>query len=178
MSLLDIILIVILFIGFLLGFKDGFVRKIIGLIGFGAAVYLSITFASQFGRTLESFTGIEFYLAQIFAGFLIFIGVMVITAVVKRVIHPFDKVNNLINQLLGGIFGVIQILFFLSAILYILHIFDFPNEKTADNSLLYKSVYSVIPETINYLNNYTTDSKKIIKEYIKDKDSLNVTDSI
>lgn len=177
MSLIDIILIVLLLIGFLLGFKDGFVRKIIGLAGFALAVYLSIKFADPVGKSLEEITGIEFYMAQILAGFLIFILIIFITAIIKRVVHPFDKVNNIINQLLGGIFGIIQILFFLSAVLYILNIFNVPDEESKKSSLLYKSVYNIIPLTINYLKNYTDDSKKIIKDYIKDKDSINVNDS-
>lgn len=177
MSLIDIILIAFLLIGFILGFKDGFVRKIIGLAGFALGIYLAIKFANPFGKSLEEVTGIEFYLAQILAGFLIFIVIILITAVIKRIVHPFDKVNNIINQLLGGIFGVIQMLFFLSAILFLLNIFEVPDEESKNSSILYKSVYSIIPHTINYLKNYTEDSKKIIKEYIKDKDSINVNDS-
>ena len=68
MSILDIIIIAIVLIGFVLGYKDGFVRKLIGLIGFVLAVFVAIRFASSFGKIIESITGIEIYLSEIIAG--------------------------------------------------------------------------------------------------------------
>ena len=111
MNLLDIIIILIIFIGFILGFKDGFIRKLIGLIGFGLGIFLSIKFADSLGKILEKLFGIEFYLSEIIAGILIFLFIIFLSSVIKRVVHPFDKVNNLINQITGGIIGAIQILF-------------------------------------------------------------------
>ena len=172
MNLTDIIIIILLAAGFILGFKDGFVRKIIGLIGFCLAIFFAIIFSAKTGRIIESILGIEFYLAEIIGGFSIFVLTIVIFAVIKRIVHPFDKVNNLINQLLGGFVGFVQILFFISAALYLLNIFNIPGNKTKKDSLLYYGVYSVLPKTIDYFKAYTPNSKKLIKEYIKDKDSV------
>ena len=38
------------------------------------------------------------YLANIVSGLLIFIAIMFIFSILKRVIHPFDKVNNLLGK--------------------------------------------------------------------------------
>ena len=172
MNLIDIIIIILLAAGFILGFKDGFVRKIIGLIGFFLAIILAIIFSAKTGKLFESIFGIEYYLAEIIGGFAIFVVTIVIFSVIKRIVHPFDKVNNLINQLLGGFVGFVQILFFISAALYLLNIFEIPGKETKKNSLLYYGVYGVLPATIDYLKTYTPNSKKLIKEYIKDKDSV------
>lgn len=172
MILFDIIIVISLIIGFILGYKDGFVRKLIGLIGLAVAVFLAIIFASPVGRFLESATGIEFYLAEILAGASIFLITMILISFLKRVVHPFDRVNNLINQLLGGTVGVIQVLFFLSAVFVILKIFDIPDEKTSKSAVIYPIVYKAIPTTIDYLQQYTPDSRKIIKDYIIEKDSI------
>ncbi len=172
MSILDIIILVIVFIGFILGYKDGFIRKLIGLIGFILAVFVAVKFASSFGKIIESITGIEIYLSQIMAGIIIFLVVIFIFAVLKRYIHPFDKVNNFVNQLIGGLIGAIQILFFISAFLIILNIFSVPSEKSKDNSLFYYKTYGVIPATIEYVKQYKAKPKEIIKDYIRDKDTL------
>lgn len=172
MNFIDVIIVILLLVGFILGFKDGLVRKIIGLLGFGLAIFLAIIFSSNLGRVIESIFGIEFYLSEIIGGFTIFCATIIIFAVIKRIVHPFDKVNNLINQLLGGLVGFIQILFFISAVLYLLNIFNFPDTKNKNGSLFYYGVYAVLPKTINYLKKFTPDSKKLIKEYIKDKDSV------
>lgn len=170
MLILDIIIVVALLVGFILGYKDGFIRKLIGLIGLAVAIYLAVLFASPVGRLVESTLGIEFYLSEIIGGAVIFLLIMIIIAIIKRVVHPFDKVNNVLNQILGGAVGLIQVLFFLSAVFIIMKIFDFPGEKTAKSSFVYRPVYSVIPKTIDYLQEYTPDSRKIIQDYINEKD--------
>ena len=172
MSILDIILIVIILIGFILGFKDGFVRKLIGLIGFALAIFLAITFAFSLGKIIESITGIEIYFSEIMAGIIIFLVVIFIFSVIKRFVHPFDKVNNLVNQVIGGFVGGIQILFFLSAILIILNIFNMPDKESQNNSFLYEKVFNIIPATIQLLSKYEAEPKKMIKDYIRDRDTL------
>ena len=173
MNLIDVVIFIIAFIGFILGFKDGFIRKIIGFTGFILAVILAINFASGLGRYMDNVLGIEYYLSELIAGAVIFAGTIILFAVLKRVIHPFDKVNNIINQVVGGVIGLIQILFFLSAALYILNIFSVPSDNAKKSSLIYSQVYNIIPGTINLLSDYTPDAKKKIKDYINDKDTLN-----
>ena len=102
MLILDIIIVVALLVGFILGYKDGFIRKLIGLIGLAVAIYLAVVFASPVGRLVESTLGIEFYLSEIIGGAVIFLLIMIIIAIIKRVVHPFDKVNNVLNQILWG----------------------------------------------------------------------------
>lgn len=159
-------------IGFILGFKDGFIRKLVGLIGFVIAVVAAVFFAGKLGLLIESFFGIEYYMAEIIGGLIIFFSIITIFMFLKRVIHPFDKVNNLINQILGGIVGSIQILFFLSAIFIIVNVFDLPDKNTRQNSIFYQTTHSVIPLTIQYLSNYTPQPRKIIEDYINEKDTL------
>jgi len=43
MNYIDYILIAIILIGFILGYKDGLVRKVIGLLGLVVAIFLAIT---------------------------------------------------------------------------------------------------------------------------------------
>jgi membrane protein required for colicin V production len=170
LNILDVIIAAFIIMGFILGFKDGFVRKIIGLAGFILATYLSIKLAASFGRTIESVFKIEFYFAEIIAGIIIFLLIILITSIVKRVVHPFDKVNNTINQLIGGVVGIFQMLFFLSAVFLILNVFNQPGEKLTSKSYFHGKVLNIIPSVINYVKNYTPETKKIIKDYINDKD--------
>ncbi|HZW39367.1 MAG TPA: CvpA family protein [Ignavibacteriaceae bacterium] len=172
MDILDIIIIVLVIIGFILGFKDGAIRKVIGFIGFIAAIYLAISFAGVLGPVMQSVFSIEeYYLAEIIAGIIIFVLIIVVTALIKRIVHPHDKVNNKINQIIGGAMGIFQILFFLSAVLFLLNIFDVPNTKTRSNSLFYKPVYGIIPKAVDVIKKVSTDPKLKIKQYIRDKDT-------
>lgn len=172
MTILDFIIIGIFLIGFILGYKDGFVRKIIGFIGFVLAIILAAIFYTKLGVIIESFLRLEIYLAKIVAGIIIFIIVMFVFSILKRVIHPFDKVNNFLNQILGGAIGAVQILFFLSAVFFLLNVFDVPGKKTTDSSVFYSKIYSILPLTIDYLDNYTPKTKEILQDYINEKDTL------
>ena len=172
MNLVDALILIGVLVGFILGFKDGFVRKLIGITGFVVAIFCAVYLSGNLGIMIENAFQIEFYLSEIIAGILIFFGIIIIFTIIKRVVHPFDKVNNLINQLVGGIVGVIQILYFLSALFLIMNIFNFPNEESRKSSVFYNNTFKIIPLTIDYLSTYTPQPKQIIKDYIERKDSL------
>lgn len=169
MNYLDIIFFIFIAIAFILGFKDGFVRKLIGLVGFVLAVFLSIKFSHQAGIIVQNILGIEAYLSEIIGGFSIFIFIIVLTSVIKRVVHPFDKVNNLINRIVGGVTGVLQIIFFISAVLALLNIFGFPAEKERKASLLYEPFAAVIPKVVNYIQ---ADASTQLRNLILEKDTI------
>jgi membrane protein required for colicin V production len=172
LSPLDVIIILAAVTGFILGFKDGFIRKLVGIIGFVVAVILVALFSDDLGRAVENIFGMEFYLAEMTAGAAIFLGVILLFTLLKRVIHPFDKVNNLVNQIVGGFIGLTQIMFFVSAVFLIMNVFSIPSKETQQSSKLYKETSQLIPVTIDLLGKYTPDTKKIIKNYINEKDTL------
>lgn len=171
MNIIDILIVVALLIGFILGYKDGFLRKLIGFVGFILAIVFAALFKDSFGLFIEKHFDIEYYFAEILAGILIFFTTILIFSILKRIIHPFDKINSLLNKLVGGFIGGLQILFFVSAIFLFLDIFDFPEEKTKKNSVFYEQTYSVVPSTFNLIKGYTPDTEKIIKDFINEKDS-------
>jgi membrane protein required for colicin V production len=171
LNFIDILIFIACIIGFILGFKDGFIRKLIGILGLAIAVVFALNFSGALGKSIESVLNIELYLAEIIAGASIFLATISIFSVIKRVVHPFDKVNDIINQIIGGVIGVIQVIFFASAVLLILNVFNFPEKKTAAESYLYNPVYSLIPATIDFLGGYTPQTKKLIKDYINEKDT-------
>ncbi|OGU83278.1 MAG: hypothetical protein A2279_06330 [Stygiobacter sp. RIFOXYA12_FULL_38_9] len=152
--------------------KDGFVRKLIGSLGFFLAIFLGIMLSDSLGSILNKMFGMEKYLAEILGGLVIFLLVIMITSILKRVIHPFDKVNNMMNRLTGGVVGVIQIVFFVSAALYLLHIFKVPSEKDQAKSISYSTLYKLLPKTIDYIGEYAPNPKTSIKELIIEKDSI------
>jgi len=171
-NILDIIIFAVFLIGFALGYKDGIVRKIIGIVGLALAIYLSAKYAESFGNILARMTNIENYFAKIISALLIFFTIITVFSLIKRVVHPFDKVNNLINQLLGAVIGSAQLLFFLSAVFFILSMFGLPQDSTTKGSVFYKTIYNVLPETVNLLNDYTPEPKKFFDNYSKEDNPL------
>jgi membrane protein required for colicin V production len=171
LNYLDLIIVLVFLIGFILGYKDGLVRKLIGLAGFILAIYFAVKLAYGLGKVIENIFDIEFYLAEMIGGIVIFLTIILLASIIKRLVHPHDKVNNFINQLLGGIVGSLQIIFFLSIFLYLLSFFDFPEKEVTDSSLLYTQVYNIIPATVDAVGGYSK-SKQLIRDYINEKDTL------
>jgi membrane protein required for colicin V production len=166
LNFIDYIIIIFFVIGFILGYKDGLIRKLIGLAGILIGIFLAVKFSDAFGKVLTPFFNNEEYLASIIGGFIIFIATVILASIIKRLVHPHDKVNQFVNQISGGIIGSIQILIFLSVLLLVLGVFNFPNEKTASKSLLYRPVYSIVPGTIGFI----IGGKDFIKDFIESRD--------
>lgn len=151
MNYLDYIIAGLILIGFVLGYKDGLVRKIIGLAGIILGIFLAVKLSARFGKFVAPALDNEAGLSEVISGVLIFMLCVLAASIIKRLVHPHDKLNKFLNQLLGGITGTVQITFFISGFLLFLSIFSFPKTEDTKNSLLYNSVYSIMPETIDFM---------------------------
>jgi len=50
--------------------------------------------------------------------------------------------------------------------------FGLPQESTTNGSAFYKTIYNVLPETVNLLNDYTPEPKKFFDNYSKGNNPL------
>lgn len=169
MNYIDFILFALLILGFVLGYKDGLIRKVVGLIGIFAGLFLAVRFSETAGKFMAPMFDGEVYFSELAAGVVIFILCIIAASIVKRLVHPHDKVNQLANQLLGGMTGTLQIAFFISCFLLITAVFNFPSKKTAESSLLYATVYNLVPRTVDMF----IGEKKFFRDYIESKDKGN-----
>lgn len=167
MTLLDVVIAIVLIIAVLLGLKDGFVRRMVGTLGIILTIYLMIRFSNPFGEYIFEQFGIELYFASFLAAVFIFFTGFFITAVLKRVIHPFNKFNNVINQLLGGVVSFFQVLFFLSIFLLILRIFNVPSKDTAASSLFYNDVSGFVVYVYDSFGEFTPSTTDYIRSELK-----------
>jgi len=174
LNYVDYTIIALVLIGFILGFKDGLVRKVIGVIGLVVAIVVAFQYSVTVGSFLSPIFDNEENLAEIVAGILIFLFIIFIFSVIKRIIHPADKVNKFLNQILGGLAGALQMLFFISGFLLFLNVFKYPAESTREASFLYTSVYNVIPTTVDFIIGEHSTASDFIRDFIEEKDSINL----
>jgi len=174
LNYIDYILIGVILIGFILGYKDGLVRKLLGLAGLIAAIMLAVNYSGELGEQLAPMFKNELYLAKVISGILIFLGTILLVSILKRMIHPVDKVNKFINQFLGGLAGVLQMVFLLSVFMLLLNFMSFPDEEDQAESILYSSIYSVIPTTIELVAGKDFEAEGFLKDYIDSKNDIKV----
>ncbi|MGE5498866.1 MAG: CvpA family protein [Syntrophothermus sp.] len=151
MNYLDYVIAGILAIGFILGYKDGLIRKIIGVAGIILGIFMAVKFSSKTARVIAPFMDNEDYLAGIVAAVGIFLLAIIAATILKRLVHPHDKVSKFANQLLGGLTGILQVLLLMSGLFLFLNIFSFPGKESSDKSILYTPVSKIMPKAINMI---------------------------
>lgn len=162
MQNIDYIIIIFVIIGFIFGYKEGFLRKVIGISGLVLGVYLAFRLNDYVWPWFLSFFEGDKYLSQIAAGILIYFVVSITSSILKRIVHPFHRFNFIINRILGGIVGSFQMIIYLSIILVLLINFEIPSRKTANKSRYYKKVVKIVPTALNKL----TDTNNTIRETV------------
>ncbi|GAB1442155.1 hypothetical protein MASR2M39_09900 [Ignavibacteriales bacterium] len=173
MNWIDIVVILLTGASFYLGYKEGFIKKVFDIVGFFLGIFLAIKFAGAVGGVYKSVLGVADGSAGIIGGVTIFIFFQILTAIIVKATKIHDKVDHLLNKIVGGFIGAIQVVVFLSAILFFASKLAFPSEITTKNSILYNSVVRVLPGIVDLIiPSGTPGSLKkgsIDKELIKEK---------
>lgn len=151
MSWIDILVILLTGASFYLGYKEGFVKKVFDIVGFFLGIFLAIKFAGAVGGVYKSLFGVADGSSGIIGGVSIFIFFQILTAIIVKATKIHDKVDHLLNKIVGGIIGATQIIIFLSAIFFFASKLSFPSETTTKESFLYKSVVSLLPEIVDVI---------------------------
>lgn len=174
MNYVDYFILFIALVGFLLGFKDGLIRKLIGLVGLIAGIGFAFEFSDDLGKILTPFFNKDEYLANVISGILIFLVIVLTASILKRIVHPLDKVNRFVNQMIGGIIGIIQIIFFLSGFFLFLNIFGVPSQEARKDALLYNTVANIIPVSFDLVIGHRSKASDLFKDLIESKDVNNI----
>jgi len=109
MNWLDAVLLFILTLSVILGFRKGLSRQIVGLVSVVAAIVIGLWTYGLAGGWISHY--ISSKRAANFVGFgLVFIGVMLLGSLIGYVIHKFLKLTGLsfFDRVLGAGFGVLR----------------------------------------------------------------------
>ncbi len=161
MNFLDIILIVILAVAFIAGFRKGLIIELATLAALVLGVWAGFYFSDWVSSLIE--TGFDYHgkYINIISFIIIFIVVIVLMQLLGRAL---TKVVNLtamgfLNKLGGGIFSVLKAAVILSVLIYFMNRFDedrsFIPQESRQNSLLFPLVENIAPVLIPRMEEYT-----------------------
>lgn len=151
MNWIDIVVILVTGASFYLGYREGFIKKVFDIVGFFLGIFLAIKFAGAVGGVYKSLLGVADGSSGIIGGVTIFIFFQILTMVIVKATKIHDKVDHILNKIVGGIIGAVQVIIFLSAILFFTSKLSFPSEKTTKESFLYTGVVKVLPGIIDVI---------------------------
>lgn len=151
MSVLDIVLLALLILGFVRGFIKGLFVEIASLLALLLGIYGSIHFSYFVTNFLEPRVDWNENTINVVAfGVTFLIIILAIIFAGKALTKLADFVMlGFLNKLLGGLFGLIKFGFILSVLLVIFSklnpTFKFVDEKHIDESVLYAPIKATVP---------------------------------
>ena len=162
MNVIDIIILILLAFGGLIGFKKGFTNQLVSLVGIFVIIIFSYLLKNpvsvffynnlpflNFGGIFKDITVINILVYEILAFFIIFVILTLIFKILLKITKVFEKVLKwtiilgIPSKILGGILGVVQNLIYVFIALYILNLptvgFSVVTQSKVANTILNKT---------------------------------------
>lgn len=168
MNVIDIILGVLLLLGFIRGFQKGFIIELAGIVALLAGIFGGLEYGYIAESYLDRWTDWSASGIEIAGFFIVFIGIVILVSIVAKILTTIvhSIALGLINRIFGAVFGVIKTGLF---IFILLLIFDYIN---GDGRLVSETKLedSVVLTTIRELSSTLLPS---LEELLDESDLLN-----
>ena len=165
MNWLDLIIVLIITIPTFFGFRKGFLRKLLGIVGIIIGFILAVRFYIPVSSFIHGIISGNELIIQVIS-FLLIIGIVYGLSVwVSKFMSGMNSGTSLIDKIAGTIFGFLQGLILASVLLVNLSYVNLPGSETRNNSLLYSRVYKVAPAIFDKIISYSPSLAQIYQEY-------------
>lgn len=181
MSVVDIIILIFLAFGALIGFKRGFTRQLVSLLGIFVILILSFMLKNpvsvflynnlpffNFGGIFKDITVLNILVYEVIAFFIVFFVLTLIFKLLLGVTKIFEKILTatiilgIPSKILGAILGIVQNFIYVFIILYILSLPIF-NIGIINNSKIASIILNKTP-ILNKICDETLDVFNEVKE--------------
>jgi uncharacterized membrane protein required for colicin V production len=166
MSTFDIILIVLLALFMLAGWRSGFLKKFIALVCLALSLVLATKYAGELGDEVYGPMGVSGGLATAL-GFVTIVGIIMLIQAVVYHLAIRKLGEGLWNKIAGAVMGVVEGGIILSMTIIFLGIyFHLPSQETKSNSSLYLPVKNLAPQIFDGINALLPESQDFYEEII------------
>ncbi|MDI6804545.1 MAG: CvpA family protein [Bacteroidota bacterium] len=164
---IDIIVFITVLLFILLGYKDGFFRKVFSILSLFIGFIIATKLMGPFGKLIIEWFEFAPYFSYPFAFFAILITVMLIVMLIYRWLGSKGTVLKLINRFGGALLGAAQGLLLMSLALLVLKFVDVPSEETKRDSFMYIHIINVAPKVFDFALTAVPESKTFFEEIEK-----------
>ena len=163
MNITDIAIVIGICLYMLLGFRDGFFKKIFGILGFWGGFIFAILYMDSVSEVIESWFDFSTEVSLVLAFFVILLFVVVIVNLLYRWFGASASENIQIrSRIAGALLGAGQGLVGISLVLVMLSIFDVPSEDDKKGSALYKNTIKIAPLVFDYSTQWIPESRQFV----------------
>lgn len=177
MSIVDIVILILIAFGALLGFKRGFTRELVSLLGIFVILILSFLLKNpisvflynnlpffNFGGMFKDITVLNILVYEVVAFFIVFFVLTIVFRILLKLTKVFEKILTMTiilgipSKILGAILGAIQTVIYVFIVLYILNLptinLDIVKDSKVGNTILNKTpiLTNVCDKTLSVFN--------------------------
>ena len=192
MGIVDIIILIFLAFGALLGFKRGFTRQLVSLVGIFVIIVLSFLFKNpvsvflynnlpffNFGGIFKDITVLNILVYEVIAFFIVFFVLTIIFRILVKITNVFEKILKatiilgIPSKILGAILGVVQNLIYTFIVLYILSLPTFNLTIIKDSK-----VGNLILDKTPILNKIANKTLSVFNQVVELKEEYDTTTNV
>ena len=192
MGIVDIIILIFLAFGALLGFKRGFTRQLVSLVGIFVIIILSYLFKNpvsvflynnlpffNFGGIFKDITVLNVLVYEVIAFFIVFFVLTIIFRILVKITNVFEKILNatiilgIPSKILGAVLGVVQNLIYTFIVLYILSLPTFNLDIIKDSK-----VGNLILDKTPILNKIANKTLSVFNQVVELKEEYDTTTNV
>lgn len=192
MNIIDIIILIFLAFGALLGFKKGFTRELVSFLGIFLILIFSFLLKNpvsiflyknlpfiNFGGTFKDITVLNILLYEVIAFLIVFVILTVIFKILLSITKVFEKILNatiilgIPSKILGALIGIIHYIVYVFIAMYILSLPVF-NLSIVKESKIGNMILDKTP----ILTNICDDTLEVFNEIMELKDEYLKTNNV
>ena len=192
MSMVDIIILIFLIFGALIGFKRGFTRQLVSLVGIFVILILSFLLKNpisvflynhlpffNFGGIFKDISVLNILVYEVIAFFIVFFVLTIVFKLLLGITKIFEKILNatiilgIPSKILGAILGVVQNYIYAFIIIYIFSLPVFNIDIISDSK-----VVNIILNKTPILNKICDETLDVFNEVIELKNEYKTTTNV
>ncbi|MBI5214321.1 MAG: CvpA family protein [Ignavibacteriae bacterium] len=163
--MVDIFIIAGLIISIALGFKDGFFRKLYGVLGFLGGLSASLLLYPIVGDWFSAWFEFSTEISRILAFAAVFIVFIVSLNIIYRMLGTDkNKTIKTTSRFAGGFIGAFQGAVSVSLLLILFSRMEVIDEQAKNESLMYDKFIDFAPQVINYTMKWLPKTAEFIEE--------------
>ena len=192
MQMIDIIILIVLALGGILGFKRGFTRQLVSLVGIFVIIILSFMLKNpisiilynklpffNFGGIFKDITVLNILVYEIIAFAIVFVVLFIALKILLKLTKIFEKILSVTiilgipSKILGMILGIIEGLVYTFIVLYILSLPTLNFEYVTDSKLA-----GIILKDTPVLHTICDNTLDVFNEIVKLKEEYENTNNV
>ena len=165
MATVDILILVGLLLYALLGFRDGFFKKLFGILGILCGLIVATKFMSGLGENIMHWMDLSADVSNVLAFALLFMFSVVAVNLLFRWFGRSSKETlSIRSRFAGAVMGLAQGFVGVSLILLMFNIFEMPSEDEKGKALFYEPMTQIAPIVFDYTTAWMPSSKDFFEE--------------